>query len=106
MALILLIVCGILMVFAVVMSIRNNLVYQYRTEALSMVSDMAKLLINNKSIDDIKKNRWEEFYDFRDSHGSYNRQMFTLTKWRFKDFYPNFWLNLWDMREEMMEGED
>lgn len=32
---------------------------------------------------------WKRFYDRYDKMGNYNSMIFSFTRWRYKDFYPD-----------------
>ena len=63
------------------MLIRNEIVYRCR--------EKAREIVYTKAVEDIETNKdWEKRFKNFESYGSYNRMMFSFTKWRFEDFYP------------------
>ena len=91
----LIIVCVVLL-FLVLILIRNELVYKYRIKALNIVSKKADKWINSiarKPKEEDYRNhlaimdRWIEYYDKKDSYGDYNQMVFDFRKWTFDQFY-------------------
>jgi len=74
----------ILLVFLIVLSciivlIRVELIFKYRMKRIGFISYKSKQAIDNYL-------PWEHLYDeFTDK--SFDTMVFTLTKWRYKDFY-------------------
>lgn len=69
--------------FFLFLILRNEIVYRARMKAINCASVNANEAINNGQ-------DWKPAYAEIEAHGSYHRQIFDLTKWRFRDFYPNF----------------
>ena len=76
-------ICFISLIFCALMGIRNHLISKIRLQALAVVSKRAKKAI--KDGDGV----WERFYDEWESKGSYNSMLFSLTKWKYEDFYDD-----------------
>lgn len=70
-------------VFLFMMMIRNAIVYRNRNRALEYTSKMVE-----KSIRDGNHN-WRKHYDKLHNYDSYEKMLFSLTKWTYKDFYPD-----------------
>lgn len=71
------------MIFCSMMLVRNNLIFRHRMKALDITSQKATEAIQ------LGDYNWQRFYEEKDAMGTYNSMMWMLTKWRFKDFYPN-----------------
>lgn len=63
-----------------VIAVRNELVYRVRIDAIDRISYLVKTGI------DAGEN-WLDLYQILDKP-SYAAMIFDLTRWRFKDFYP------------------
>ena len=72
--------CAIILL-ALVMLVRNQVVFQCRGRAIDEVSLRAKKAINDG--DD-----WMAPYRVLESYPSYKTMLLSLTKWTYKQFYP------------------
>jgi len=66
------------LLYNALMLIRNSMIYRYRMRALDIVHEKGRNVCN-----------WKGFYERYEEMGSYNSQLFSFTKWRYKDFYPD-----------------
>ena len=64
-----------------VMAIRNNIVYGIRCKANKIISEHCNSLI--------RKGEYQSGYDYFAVKGSYDKMMWQLHKWTFKQFYPD-----------------
>lgn len=91
------VVCNWILVLCVIMLVRNTLVYRIRSKALKELSALAKA--------DIAAGRYDDFLRHYDrlpakGPGSYDWMMFQITKWRYKDFFPDLPLTLNNLGEK------
>lgn len=61
-------------VVAVLLLIRNELVYRYRIRAIDSLP--------------IGSDQFWTKYSYYESRGTYRQQLFDLTRWTYKQFYP------------------
>ena len=64
---------------AIIFSIRNQLVYTFRVKLLDLIKQ--QIGVNNKDYDFL--------YNIYISGPSYNKMLFSITKWTFNQFYPH-----------------
>ncbi len=64
--------------------VRNDIVYKAHMRALDVAHEKTKALIRARKHDYLKP--LEEYMAF----GSYDKMLFDLTKWRYRDFYPGW----------------
>lgn len=81
-----LLICFIFIVsfLLVIALVRSELVFRYRGKALKV----AKRLANNAI--DKGDSGWYRFYQKKDSYGNYDKMFWSLHKWTYKQFYPDF----------------
>ncbi len=68
----------------VIALLRNEIVFRARIKAINYISFKSNMAIENKDGD------WRRFYIEFDNGDSFIKQIFSLTKWRYRDFYPHY----------------
>ena len=76
-------VCVQGLVLCIIMLIRNNLIFSYRSRALEICHKEAQQLISSEHFND-----WKAAYELYDKFNYDDMMNKHLTKWRFKDFFP------------------
>lgn len=78
---------------SILILIRNEVVYRARGKAIDVAYAKSLPIPYNED--------WEEpFRQYRE-YGSYEKMLFSLTKWQYKDFYPN-----WENNHETTKDND
>jgi hypothetical protein len=65
----------------IVLLIRNAIVYKHRGRAIALVSEKMKQAIR-------EDREWESVSTVADRWDSYEKMLWSFTKWRFEDFFP------------------
>ncbi len=74
-------VCVVLLIGAIMLT-KNSMLFNFRTDALDMVSERSKQIIEEGG-------NWMKPYDVYDEYGKYNEQMYDFTKWTFDDYFKD-----------------
>lgn len=76
-----------LMLLTLLMMVRNNLTYFHRMRALKYITRkaMEDLMQEDAPAD---RSHWDRWHARFESYGSYNKQVFQIWKWTYRQYYP------------------
>lgn len=75
---------SVLVVVAIVTTIRNEIIFRYVMRRMEEVSEESRRLVHSVGIDDYMA-PWREFLASLD----YSKMMWQLHKWSYESFYPS-----------------
>ena len=78
-----------ILILMFILSKRNHMVYDFRTTRLMEISKVGSKIITDYYYHGIGDGNWRKVYDDFEKGPSYGRMLFSLTKWKYEDFYPD-----------------
>ena len=83
------------LVYLTILLVKNDKICEYNFKALGTIDYYAKRAIHNRK-------NYKQFFELYYSYPSYDKMLFSLTKWKYTDFYGD----LENKCKELLEKED